>query len=185
MVCRACNSTIEPNTRFCPKCGAPAVYAQVAPQQVPIARYTPLFAPRLRVTRNLQSLGVLWCVFGAYRILGGLIGMFFLHAVATHALGEGGWPFGGHGSHFPEAWMGFLVPVLASVTIVSAALAFITGYGLLSRRSWGRTLAIVAAVLALFKFPFGTGLGIYTLWVLAPGESGAEYDSITAQSLGA
>ncbi len=81
--------------------------------------------------------------------------------------------------------MGFLVPVLASVTIVSAALAFITGYGLLSRRSWGRTLAIVAAVLALFKFPFGTGLGIYTLWVLAPGESGAEYDSITAQSLGA
>ena len=29
-------------------------------------------------------------------------------------------------------------------------------------------LAIVVAILALLKFPIGTALGIYTLWVLAP-----------------
>ena len=32
----------------------------------------------------------------------------------------------------------------------------------------GSDVAIVAAILALLKFPFGTALGIYTLWVLAP-----------------
>ena len=28
-------------------------------------------------------------------------------------------------------------------------------------------------------FPLGTALGIYTLWVLLPEESGAEYDRLT------
>jgi hypothetical protein len=30
----------------------------------------------------------------------------------------------------------------------------------------------------LVKIPFGTALGIYTLWVLAPMASGMEYDAI-------
>jgi len=187
VVCQACNAVIGPDVRFCPRCGAPAVHAPAPPQQPApagyVPAYTPAFGPRLRVTRNLQALGVLWCVFGAYRIVGGLIGMFFLQAVARHAFG--GWPFPGHiPPQLPQTWMAFLVPVIATLTIVSAALAFLTGYSLLSRRPWGRTLAIVAAVLALFKFPLGTALGIYTLWVLAPGESGVEYDSITALSPG-
>lgn len=190
MVCQTCNAPIGPDVRFCPKCGAPAVPPPASPQQPSAAGYAPgystPFPPRLRVTRNLQTLGVLWCVFGAYRIIGGLIGMFFLQAWATHGFGHGGWPFGGHmAPQFPQAWMGFLLPFIATLTIVSAALAFLTGFSLLSRRPWGRTLAIVAAILALFKFPLGTALGIYTLWVLAPGESGLEYDSITAQSVAA
>jgi len=134
------------------------------------------------VTRNLQALGVLWYVFGAYRIVAGLIGMFFLRVVASQAFG-GGWLFNGHmPSQFPQAWMGFLLPIIATLTVVSAALAFVTGFSLLSRRPWGRILAFVAAVLALLKFPLGTALGIYKLWVLMPAESGIEYDSITAQS---
>jgi hypothetical protein len=36
--------------------------------------------------------------------------------------------------------------------------------------------------LALLKFPFGTALGIYTLWVLAPSTSGMEYDAIADRS---
>ncbi len=188
MICQACNAVIGPDVRFCPKCGAPAAASQPRPQQVSPVGYASMpaapFVPRLRVTRNLQALGILWCVFGAYRIVGGLIGMFFIHAIAAHGFGAGGWPFGGHGSPIPETWMVFLIPVIATATIVSAALAFATGYSLLTRRPWGRTLAIVAAVLALFKFPLGTGLGIYTLWVLAPGDSGLEYETITAQSFG-
>lgn len=187
MVCQACNAAIGLDVRFCPKCGAPVVQQPYPAPPFSAAGYGPAhtspFLPRLRVTRNLQILGVLWCVFGAYRVIGGLIGMFFLQAWATHGFGNGTWPFGGHmGPQFPQAWMGFLLPVIATLTIVSAALAFLTGFSLLSSRPWGRTLAIVAAILALFKFPLGTALGIYTLWVLAPGASGVEYDSITARS---
>jgi hypothetical protein len=50
------------------------------------------------------------------------------------------------------------------------------------RKPWGRILAIVIAILALIHIPFGTAMGIYTLWVLAPSASGAEYDAIADHS---
>lgn len=66
MVCQACNAVIGPDVRFCPRCGAPAVHTPAPPQQAAPAGYvpafTPAFVPRLRVTRNLQALGVLWCL---------------------------------------------------------------------------------------------------------------------------
>jgi len=186
VVCQACNAVLSPDIRFCPKCGVPTPQAAVPPTPragAYVPANAPPLPPRFRVTRNLQTLGILWCVFGAYRILTGLIGMFFLRMVATNAFGSG-WPFNGHmPPHLPGAWMSFLLPVIATLTITSAALAFLTGYSLLSRQPWGRTLAVVAAILALFKFPLGTVLGIYTLWVLAPGESSVEYASMTAQSV--
>jgi hypothetical protein len=35
---------------------------------------------------------------------------------------------------------------------------------------------------SLIKIPFGTALGIYTLWVLGSGESAAEWDVISRES---
>jgi hypothetical protein len=128
-------------------------------------------------------LGILWCAFGVYRVMAGMIGMFFLRAVSLRGFGE--WPFGpgfmGPGTQGPS-WFGALVPIIGAVTVVSAGLALIVGYSLLTRRPWGRVLAIIAAVLTLLKIPFGTALGIYTLWVLAPSVSGMEYDAIAEQS---
>jgi hypothetical protein len=134
-----------------------------------------------RVHRHLQTLGILWCVLGVYRVVTGLIGMIFFRAMATHDFYE--WMFGGrfHGP-VPPTWMAGLWPVIAVATIFTAALALIAGYGLLNRAPWGRTLAIIAAIFALIKFPLGTALGIYTLWVLAPGASGLEYDAIADRS---
>ena len=45
----------------------------------------------------------------------------------------------------------------------------------MQREPWARMLAIVLGVLNLFDLPFGTALGIYTLWVLLPAESEREY----------
>jgi hypothetical protein len=41
---------------------------------------------------------------------------------------------------------------------------FITGIGLLKRRRWSRTLALVMGIFALLNFPLGTALGIYAIW---------------------
>jgi hypothetical protein len=49
----------------------------------------------------------------------------------------------------------------------------------MNHERWARTTAIVIGILALFHPPFGTALGIYTLWVLLPGESAAEYDRMS------
>jgi hypothetical protein len=141
----------------------------------------PIYLPR--VQRNLQTLGILWCVLGAYRVVTGLIGMIFFRAFATHNFGNDAWMFGGRfHAGVPPMWVAGLWPVIAVTTIFAAALALVAGYGLLNRRPWGRIVAIIAAILALIKFPIGTALGIYTLWVLAPGASGLEYDAIADRS---
>lgn len=176
MVCQACGTPVAEGVHFCSKCGAQVVAAQPMYAQPPILMYLP------RVQRNLQTLGILWCVLGVYRVVTGLIGVIFLRAFTTHNFGDS-WMFGGrfHGP-FPPMWFGGLWPVIAVATVFTAALALVAGYGLLNRRPWGRIVAIIAAILALLKFPIGTALGIYTLWVLAPGASGLEYDAIADRS---
>jgi hypothetical protein len=39
-------------------------------------------------------------------------------------------------------------------------------------------LGIVLGFLVLIRIPFGTALGIYTLWVLLPESSAREYDAM-------
>ena len=77
--------------------------------------------------------------------------------------------------------MSILAIVGTSVALLMTVMALpgiIAGYGLLKRRSWGRVLAIVVAVLSLFNVPFGTVLGIYALWVLLQ-QAANEYFSPT------
>src|SRR5439155_1439776 len=52
-------------------------------------------------------------------------------------------------------------------------------WGLFERQSWARILGLVLGILALLRFPLGTALGIYTLWVLAPEPSAREYDQLS------
>ncbi len=68
----------------------------------------------------------------------------------------------------PEA-----TPILATVgTVVGLLLAalsvpgIVAGVGVLARKSWGRVLAIVVAILNVPNFPIGTVIGGYALWVL-------------------
>ncbi len=178
MVCQVCGSTIEGESRFCPRCGA-----QVANTVPPVgymgyAGYSS-YPPRVvtpRVQRHLQTLGTLWCAFGVYRVVHSLFGLFLFRALA--------WP------HFSHRWLNelsgppwmSLMPVVVTMTVVMAGLALTVGYGLLTRKPWGRTMAIILGILALFRIPFGTALGIYTLWVLTPVSSAIEYESLADRS---
>jgi hypothetical protein len=191
MVCQACGTPVIQNVHFCSKCGAqvvppqpmyaqPQMQGQMPPQMPGQMPGMPMYIPR--VQRNLQTLGIMWCILGVYRVVTGLVGVFFLRAFTTHNFGNDGWVFGRNFQAFPPGWIGSLWPFIAVTTAIAAALALVAGFGLLNRRPWGRVVAIVAAILALLKFPFGTALGIYTLWVLAPGASGLEYDAIADRS---
>jgi hypothetical protein len=152
-----------------------AVPTAARQQYAPYPVYAPIpLVPR--VQRHLQTLGTLWCAFAAWRVVEGLLGFFFVKLFVFRRW-HGDWPMHGGGAWFAAPWM-HLLPFIVMATALSALFAAFVGWSLLTRRTWGRVLAIVAAVLALFKFPFGTALGIYTLWVLAPTVSGIEYDSI-------
>ncbi len=76
--------------------------------------------------------------------------------------------------------MSWLLPVVTIAIYLRAILGALTGIALLRRERWGRTLALVVAILSLIKFPFGTALGIYTLWVLVPAQSAQEYELVAA-----
>lgn len=65
--------------------------------------------------------------------------------------------------------------VIGMVLLAFALGGFLTGWGLMERAPWARTLTIVLGFVSLLHFPLGTALGIYTLWVLLPAQSALEY----------
>lgn len=69
------------------------------------------------------------------------------------------------------AWEPFLIWTglglfLGVAIILVALLGILAGCGLLRCTAWGRTLAIIVAVLGLICFPVGTLIGIFALCVL-------------------
>jgi hypothetical protein len=50
----------------------------------------------------------------------------------------------------------------------------------MQREPWARVLALVLGFIALFNIPFGTAIGVYTLWVLLPAQSQQEYEALAA-----
>jgi hypothetical protein len=124
-----------------------------------------------RVPRHLQTLGVLWGVFAAYRIVSVFLGLAFANVMMRSHFFR--WNMPGQMPFFHA-----MMPFIFATTLVMAGAAALVCWSLLQRKPWARVLAIVFGVLALLKFPFGTALGIYTLWVLAPSASGVEYDAI-------
>ncbi len=170
MTCTNCGNTLNPDARFCPRCGAVA-----APQQTYYAPPTGL--PYSRVAGNIQTLGTLWLVYAGLRFLTGLAGILFLHGFFGDHIGHSHFNFGW--SPFGSMGMDSLLPVAFFSLLISVGCVLLTGYALLTRQPWGRILAIIFAIIALIHFPFGTALGVYTLWVLAPGLSGVEYAAIT------
>ncbi len=64
--------------------------------------------------------------------------------------------------------------VLGILVVVSIP-GILAGWGLLKRKSWARILALVIGFLSLMNFPFGTMLGVYTLWALLVHDEASDY----------
>ena len=53
--------------------------------------------------------------------------------------------------------------------VVSLALSVpmaVTGWGLLRFQPWAKTMGLLVSAVILLHFPIGTGIGVYSLWVL-------------------
>jgi hypothetical protein len=155
--CDRCGSELQDRQQYCGSCGKP-----VAPVAKP--------ARRGRVAKHLSVLGILWIVFSVMHLARGTF-------VATLLPGMMHWgrtaAFGWGRPHFflPEAFFG----MFGGFLVILSVLGIIAGCGLLARQPWARTMAIIFGCFALMSFPFGTALGIYTLWVLGSSDSGREY----------
>ena len=94
----------------------------------------------------------------------GFVAAFFVFAVA----GGAGLLSRDAGSAALAAGIGLSIAILVAVLSLPN---IICGWGLLKRKSWSRILAIVLGCLHLLSFPFGTAVGIYSLWALTQPEA--------------
>jgi hypothetical protein len=163
MFCDKCGSAVQADQRFCGKCGKEfAAGGGVG------------FPRRSRVREHIRLLGILWLAFSALSAVIAVVLYVLANTLFVH-LPEMGAP------EAAATWLRPFLSVIALIIAAKAALGFATGWGLLQREPWARMLTIVLAFLALFHVPFGTALGIYTLWVLLPAESDAEYHEQTRE----
>lgn len=169
MFCNYCGSPLAAGVQFCTSCGKAVGPAGTG---TPVAQAAP--APRSdtagRVARHRNILGVLWLVRALMNLPGALVLVGISGMRNMPFSGPWGNPWGG----MPQ----FLGPLLGSIGVallLMTALSIVVGVGLLQTQSWGRILAIVMGIVSLISIPFGTALGIYTLWVLLPEECDREF----------
>jgi hypothetical protein len=127
-----------------------------------------------RVQEHVHLLGLMWLAMSAFNVVGGVV-LYVLANTLFANMHQLGVP--------PEAPTDFLRPLLSVIGIfvlAKAACGFIAGWGLLQREAWARVVALVLAFISLFNIPFGTAVGVYTMWVLLPSESQHEYDALVA-----
>jgi len=165
MYCSGCGQALAPGQALCPQCGRP-----VAPPAPPV--------PGLRYqlesyASKVKALGVLWLIYAGLSLVLGFAGLAFARAFLF-----GGFHHWMHGP-VPPAW---ILPAWLRIAwmflVLWAGLAIVAGWGLLERTQWGRILAIVAAIVNILKFPFGTALAIFTLIVLLGYRNSTLYDQI-------
>lgn len=107
---------------------------------------------------HIDVLGSLHLVWGAFGVLtGASLGILAVGtrvALTGDAFGVG-----------EQAAVSLLV-IGAVLLVVGGAAAALTGWGLRRRVGRARLVSLILAVPNLVLVPFGTALGVYTLWVL-------------------
>lgn len=155
MFCDSCGNRLLEQQRYCDKCGKPVGIVPLMPMQN-------------RIGGHIRLLGIFWIAISAFRLIPGVfLGTFFRPGMPWFRFHD---------------MPGFLFPFMHALSLFlmgTAILGIVTGWGLLERRPWARMLAIVLGCIFLVDMPFGTALGIYTLWVLLPAASEEEYRHIS------
>jgi len=160
MFCDRCGATVEADQSFCGRCGRQLAGGVIG------------FPRRSRVQEHVRLLGILWLALSALNAVGGVVLYILANTLFVHLPEISGQPAA-------TAWLHPFLSFVGILVVIKAAAGFLAGWGLLQRESWARMLTIVLAFLALFNIPFGTALGIYTLWVLLPAGADAEYEAHT------
>ena len=156
MFCDRCGATVQLDHRFCARCGKEFGGGTVVG-----------FPRRNRVREHIRLLGILWLALAAWSAIGGVVVLVLANTLFLHL------PV--NPENLPTGWLHPFLSFIGVLVLLKAGAAVAVGWGLLNREPWARIVAIVLAFIALFNIPFGTALGVYTLWVLLPSESESEY----------
>lgn len=173
MYCNQCGTRLDDQATVCGVCGKPTglAAASAAPPRPAIdpAGGVSLSAQRIETHRTV--LGVLWILWGLLGIVPSLFLLGFSH-FALPWMGAGMPPHMMHLWPVMSGFMGVIGGLMLALTVAHLA----AGIGILQRQSWARMLALIVAFLALIHVPFGTVLGIYTIWVFVSADAGRAWE---------
>ncbi len=108
-----------------------------------------------------RILGILYIVSGVLQAIGMLLISIFISAFLPFVLSQAD-----ADTHWIVEWIVPLINTISIIIIVFFSIpSIVGGVSLLNGKSWALTLLLVLGCFKLFSFPFGTALGIYTIWV--------------------
>lgn len=153
MFCDACGAQLQTGQRFCGSCGK-AFGISVIPR-----------GADGRLSRHIQLLALLWFAVSVFHLIGGVVLLVLVNTLFRDM------------TQLP-AFVQAILSTVAGWLLIKAFVGFAAGCGLLQRERWARPLALVLGFIELVHVPFGTALGIYTLWVLLAPNAEQEYEEL-------
>jgi hypothetical protein len=73
--------------------------------------------------------------------------------------------------------LSLIANIISVALIVISIPGILAGLGLYKRQEWARILTLVISIIQLFSFPFGTAIGIYSIWALVQPETVAAFNA--------
>jgi hypothetical protein len=114
-----------------------------------------------QLNNHKRTLGILYIVSGTLTILGALVVNIIISFILSFAFTEVT-PEEIHILEFVQTILSFLP---AFLILFFALPTLIAAFGLLTKKSWGVTFALIVGCIKLFSFPIGTALGVYSIWI--------------------
>ncbi len=117
------------------------------------------------IQSHKRTLGILHIVYGSlvgitFLFIGSLITILFPF-IADEIASD----VGGDADKALLLVSSILKVVFVLLLLFSALPSFIAGIGLIQKKEWGIMLALVAGCISIFSFPFGTAVGVYSIYV--------------------
>jgi hypothetical protein len=157
MFCDKCGTPHHSGQRFCSRCGKEFAGMLIASAPT-----------RSRVAEHIRLVGILWLAWGAFEIMSSVVVYILSNTLFSRSAG---------GVDGVPLWMHPFMSGVAVLVFMNAIAGLGAGWGLLQREPWARLVSLVLAFVSLFYPPFGTALGVYTLWVLLPTKSEEQYQA--------
>jgi membrane-associated protease RseP (regulator of RpoE activity) len=78
--------------------------------------------------------------------------------------------------------LSLVADIISIVFIVLSLPGIFAGIGLYKRKEWARILTLVLSVLEIFNFPFGTAIGVYSIWALIQPENVSTFQRVSSMN---
>lgn len=122
-------------------------------------------------TDHNKVLGILHLAYGGFSVfLMAAISVFMLGVFGVIAINQP------RSEEVPLGVFAVLMIFMVLINLIIIAPSFLAGYALLKRKTWAKTMGIIAGIIAGMSFPIGTAVCVYTLWFLLGEKGKALYD---------